>query len=232
MTTILTFIQNLFNINTTFFTLLDYPMSYIEFIGTIFTVWCVWLTARAKLLSWPVGIVGTVLYIFLFYQIRLYSDLIEQVYFLITGFIGWWIWLHPKNNSEKNSNGELLISRNSSKENYLYILTVGCGTFVLAYITLNLDNWFPSYFPEQTTFPFVDAFTTSMSFVAQWLLAKKRLESWILWIIVDIIGIWLYWSKGVKFISIEYIIFLGIAIKGYIDWGKKYKSYSSANEHI
>jgi nicotinamide mononucleotide transporter len=78
------------SISTVFFTVLGYPMSYIEFFGTVFNIWCVYLTAKGKVLSWPIGMAGIVLYFFLFYQIRLYSDLLEQVYFFVMSIYGWW----------------------------------------------------------------------------------------------------------------------------------------------
>jgi nicotinamide mononucleotide transporter len=77
-------IAHFFDINTTFFTVLSYPMSYIEFFGTVFNILCVRLVSRNKISNWPIGILGVILYIFLFYQIQLYADLIEQGYFLIT----------------------------------------------------------------------------------------------------------------------------------------------------
>lgn len=227
MELIFTQIRYFLDINTVFFTALDYPMSYVEFFGTMFTIWCVWLTAKAKILSWPVGIIGTLLYMFLFYQIGLYSDLFEQIYFLVTGFIGWWIWLRPRTEESTDLQKQLKIGTNTPKVNLVYICIVGIGTFVLTYLAINLDNWFPKYFQEPASFPFLDAFTTSMSFVAQWLLAKKKVESWVLWIIVDIVGIWLYWVKGVKFISLEYLLFLLIATKGLLDWRRKFKSYKN-----
>lgn len=217
-------IVSLLDINKTFFTFLDYPMSYVEFFGTIFTIWCVWLTVKAKVLSWPIGIIGSILYLFLFYQIQLYSDLFEQVYFLITGFIGWWVWLHP-NKTEEGKNKELRISRNSINDNIFWIVVISAGTALLTYVTSNLHVWLPEYFPEKASYPLADAFTTVMSFTAQWLLAKKKIENWVLWIIVDAIGIWLYWFKGVKFISIEYMIFFVLASKGLLDWTKEYKKY-------
>ena len=212
-------ILHLFDINTTLFTFIGYPMSYIEFFGTIFTIWCVWLTAKAKVLSWPVGIVGTVLYVALFYQIQLYSDLFEQVYFLISGFIGWWVWLHPKQ-GQKNDGAQLKVGRNTVKENVLYVIGIAIGTVILTYITSNLHLWLPAYFTEPAALPFLDAFTTVMSFVAQWLLVRKKFESWVLWILVDAIAIGLYWFKGVRFISFEYVLFLFIAIGGLINWVK------------
>lgn len=220
----MTEIINLFSINSTFFTLFDYQMSYIEFFGTIFTIWCVWLTARAKVLSWPVGIIGSILYLALFYQIRLYSDVFEQIYFLITGFFGWWIWLHPKDKLTKDINNELKITLNSPKNNIIYLFLIIVGTAILTFIVSNLHIYLPQYFTEAAAYPLLDAFTTIMSFVAQWLLVRKKVESWILWIIVDIIGVWLYWVKGVKFISLEYLLFLIIACFGLVKWLKKYRN--------
>src|SRR5262245_63952313 len=79
-------------VETVLVTVFGYPMSYLEFTGTVFNLWSVWLVARKSILTWPVGIVGVILFGILFYQIQLYSDLVEQVYFLVTGFYGWWIW--------------------------------------------------------------------------------------------------------------------------------------------
>lgn len=219
-------ILHLFDINSTFFTIWSYPMSYIEFFGTIITIWGVWLTAKAKVLSWPVGLVGVVLYLILFYQIRLYSDMFEQAYFFITGIIGWWAWLHPKTKEQSNTNDELKVSYSSKKQNLTYATVIFAGTFALTYLVKNLNIWLPAYFPEPAAYPFLDAFTTVMSFMAQWLLVNKKIENWILWVIIDAIAIGLYWSKGVKFISIEYLLFFFIASYGLVSWIKEFKLQS------
>jgi nicotinamide mononucleotide transporter len=216
---------NIFDVNTTLFTVMDYQMSYIEFFGTLFTIWCVWLTVKAKVLSWPVGIVGSILYLFLFYQIQLYSDLFEQTYFIITSLIGWWLWLNTGSKAEEDNNKELKISRNTWRENLAWGCVIASGTALFMYLTVHLHVWMPQYFPEPTSFPFLDAFTTAMSFTAQWLLVRKKIESWVLWLAVDAIAIWLYWSKGVKFVSIEYMLFLILASKGLWDWIGELKNY-------
>ncbi len=200
-------------------------MSYLEFFGTIFTIWCVWLTVKAKVLSWPVGIIGSLLYLFLFYQIQLYSDLFEQGYFLITSFMGWWIWLHPKTKAEENKDKELKININSLRENLGWSIVVAAGTGILMYVTVHLNVWLPKYFPEPAAFAFADAFTTAMSFTAQWLLTKKKIENWVLWIAVDAIDMRIYWFKGVKFIALEYGLFFILASKGLWDWIKEYRNY-------
>ncbi|HEY9814372.1 MAG TPA: nicotinamide riboside transporter PnuC, partial [Candidatus Obscuribacterales bacterium] len=80
------------SINTIAFTILGYPMSYIELIGTILYLGSVWLIAQKHMLTWPVGILSVLLYMSLFYQIQLYSDALEQVYYLVASAYGWWWW--------------------------------------------------------------------------------------------------------------------------------------------
>jgi nicotinamide mononucleotide transporter len=217
-------LQTLFDINTTFFTLLNYPMSYLEFFGTMFTGWSVYLSAKNKTLSWPIGLVGVVLFGFLFYQIQLYSDLFEQIYYLLTGFWGWWLWTHPKKD-EKDSNNELKVSFGTKKFNLIGILSIVILTIFLSYFMSNIHLIFPVLFPVAASFPFMDAFTTAMSFVANIYLAKRKIENWYLWIIVDIIGVFLYYQKGVIFLSLLYFAFLINAIKGLIDWYKTNRTY-------
>lgn len=212
-------VLEVFSINSVFFMLWGYEMSYIEFFGTIFNIWCVYLAARAKVLSWPVGIVGTVFYIFLFYQIQLYSDLFEQLYFLFASFYGWWLWSRVGGVKNKN----IQISYNSLRVDLIWGVLIVLGTISMGFLMSNINAYLPAYFPEPADYPYLDAFTTVMSFVAMILMAQKKIECWYLWIFVDIIGIWLYYAKGVKFISLEYMIFLVVATKGCIDWVKEYK---------
>lgn len=215
--------EHFFSINTVFFTVAGYPMSYIEFIGTVFNIWCVWLAARRNILTWPVGLVAIVLYFLLFYQIRLYSDLIEQIYFFILTFYGWWLWLQGK---RKDTN-VIEVEQNSLKVNIIYGVSIIVLTLGLGYVMQHIHEYVPNLFPEAASFPYLDAFTTVMSFAATILMAKKKFEAWYLWILVDIIGIWLYYTKGVKFIALEYVVFLILAIKGFVVWRSKLLSHTS-----
>jgi hypothetical protein len=86
--------KNLFSVNNVAFTVFGYPLSYIELVGTVFYLWSVWLIARRRIWTWPIGIVAVILYMLIFYQIRLYSDALEQVYYLVASVYGWWHWLH------------------------------------------------------------------------------------------------------------------------------------------
>ncbi len=202
------------DINNIFFTVIGYPMSYIEFFGTILNILSVWLVARNKIINWPIGILGTILFGVLFWQIQLYSDFIEQIYFLLTAFWGWYAWANIKKSPETKTDIGLL----SIKEKIICLVIVVLGTLALGHLVSNFHVYFPAYFPLPATYAYLDAFTTVISFVATFLLIRKKLEAWYLWILVDIIGIWLYWVKGVHFISLLYVIFLVMATQGLFIW--------------
>src|SRR3989339_1207869 len=217
---------NLFSMDTVFFTFMGYPMSYLVFFGTILNIWCVWLVSRNKILNWPVGILAVPLFMALFYQIQLYSDFLEQIYFLITGFYGWWIWSQrnkAKQNKQTSLNESILFA--TTKMRIISIISVVFGTLILGFIMCDVHLFLPSIFAEPASFPFLDAFTTVMSFVATILMAHQKIESWILWVAVDLIGIWLYFVKDVKFISLLYVIFLILATKGFFTWIRLWKQH-------
>lgn len=207
-----------FSVETVAFHILGYPMSYIEFVGTLLYLWSVWLIARKNMLTWPVGIASVILYFFLFYQIRLYSDAIEQLYYLGASAYGWWYW-----KKDLQQRGDDVVVVRISQLPVIgawavgtFLASVLLSVFVMSRIHLLL----PAIFPEAASYPFIDTLTTLMSFSAMFLMAQKRLESWVYWIIVDIIGIWLYYVKDVKFIALLYVILLVMASNGLITWYK------------
>lgn len=205
------------DINNVMFTVWDYPMSYVEFFGTVLNIWCVYLASRAKLLNWPVGIAASLLYVVLFYQIRLYSDMGEQIYFILIGFYGWWMWRRLGGRGAQAPR----IGRNGNIDNLVYMVAIAAGTVLLMRFMQNIHLYLPALFSEPASYPFWDAFTTVMSFAATILMARGKVECWYLWILVDVIGVWLYFTKGVRFIALEYVIFLALATRGLFDWRRK-----------
>ncbi len=205
---------NLFDVHTIVLTVLGYPLSYIELVGTVFNLWSVWLVIRQHILNWPVGIVGVLLFLALFYQIQLYSDTLEQVYYLIASAYGWWLWARAENQKDHAFLPYISAYRTLGQVALLtLLLSISLGA-LMSRIHLIL----PGLFPQPAAFPYLDALTTVMSFSAMWLMAQKRLESWIYWIIVDVIGIGLYYVQGVRFIALLYVIFLALAINGLVIW--------------
>lgn len=217
----------LFNVNTTFFTIFNYPMSYIEFFGTIFNLFCVWLIMRKNILSWPVGLIGVVLFGSLFYQLNLYADLFEQWYYFVTGIIGWVAWAKAK--KPKQEKEEIVVERNSVNVNLLWVAGIALFTVIGAWAMARIHLWLPQFFPEPASLPLLDVWTTVMSFAAQIMLIQKRLENWILWIVVDVIAIGLYWYKGVPFVAVLYAILLILATSGLVTWYKTYKRENNEN---
>ena len=209
---------DILSVETVFFTVMGYPMSYIEFFGTILNVVSVWLTARNKVASWPVGLVAVVLFFLLFHEIRLYSDMVEQAYFFVTGIFGWWAWTHPKRAEDTDAKKELVISRGTARELTIAGAATVFGTLALGAFMARAHIFLPAVFSAPADFPYTDAFTTVMSFVATVLMIRKKVECWYLWILVDVIGIWLYYVKGVRFIALEYVLFLILASWGLFKW--------------
>jgi nicotinamide mononucleotide transporter len=205
---------NLLRVDCIWFILLGYPMSYIELVGTVFCLLSVWLVARRNILTWPTGIINILLYMILFYQIRLFSDTLEQVYYLVMSVYGWIAWSAAKKPADPGED----FGFSSRRSIGLSVLVTLVLTLLLFTVTSNIHRWLPALFPEPASFPFLDALTTIMSFTATWLMVRKRVESWIFWIIVDVIGIGLYYVKEVRFIALLYVILLITAGYGLINW--------------
>ena len=205
---------NPLSVDTIFFTVLGYPMSYVEFVGTILYLLSVWLISRRNILTWPVGIISVLLYMVLFYQIRLYSDAMEQVYYLGASVYGWWYWSRSRQVKYAITD----VSYSSRRAMVTWLIVTATFSVVLGAIMSRVHGWAPGVFPEAASYPYLDALTTVMSLVAMWLMARKHIESWIYWIVVDVIGIWLYFVKDVRFISLLYVVLLVLAVRGLFDW--------------
>ena len=126
--------MSIFNIDYTIITILNYPISFIELAGTVSGMACVYLTAKEKVICWPVGIINIIFFFIMFYQVQLYSDMMLQVIFFIMTVYGWWKWTHPDENSS-DVKDELKVSVLSQKKLMLYVsvsiaLTVMVGTFM------------------------------------------------------------------------------------------------------
>lgn len=227
-----TALGGLLSVNTICLKIGDYPLSYIEAVGTVAYFLSVWLMVRKHMLTWPIGIVSVVLFGILFYQIQLYADTIEQVYYLLVSLYGWAAWQNAQNaqttNSQnaKTANGGLstLIPTgiptrwSSAKGIAFWLVLIAVGTALMTYCIRHFHIWFPVWFPTPADYPLLDALTTVMSFVAMYLLTIRRNEAWVYWITVDVIAIGLYWVKGVKFISIQYMFLLAMACYGLYQW--------------
>lgn len=194
--------------------ILGYDISYLELVGTILNLISVILVARRNIWTWPIGIVAVVLFFFLFYQARLYSDMFEQVYFFITCIWGWWAWAKhiPKDGTPLNVG---FSNRLHLLRDFVTMLVI---SGLLGIFMSRIHVVLPGFFPYPADFPYLDALTTIASFLATLLMIQRRTECWIYWISVDIVGIGLYASKGLPMLAILYGIFLVLASYGLFLW--------------
>ncbi len=217
-------IQSFFDVNNTFFTLFGYSISYLEFVGTIFTLASVLLVAKRKVVNWPVGLIGVILFGTLFYKIELYADFFEQIFYFVTGIWGWLMWSKVKENKH-----EIPITRNAMKTNIYWLFGIVAASALVSILLSNIHTLLPGLFPEKASSVIIDSTTTVASFAAQILLVKRKLESWVLWIAVDIVAIVFYWYKEVPFIALLYVLFLVNAIYAFNTWNK---SVTTADKRV
>lgn len=217
--------KEFFNVQNEFFNLLGYSMSYIEFFGVMSGLVAVWLSAKAHIWSWPVGIVNVVLSFLLYYQVQLYPDMFLQAFFFVTNIMGWWRWSHPKPD-EADKKQELKVSYMKNSQLVFISAVTIVGTLMLGGFASRLHEWFPILFSQPSAYPYIDSFIMVMSIVTTFYMIQKKIECWIIWIIVDLVATYLYYIKGIKFYSFEYLVFCGIASFGLWNWIREYKSYT------
>lgn len=187
-------------------------LSPIELAATLAGLASVWLSVRQNIWCWPTGLVMVTLYIFIFYDAKLYSDMGLQVVYIFMQIYGWYYWVRGETDGAKDEG--VSVTRLSPTQFGAawaigLISIVGLGCAMDTYTDANLAYW--------------DAATTVLSLIAQWFLGKKILESWIFWITVDIIAVGVYLAKGLYLTSGLYVVFLGLAIAGLFEWMKKYR---------
>ncbi|MBN2019036.1 MAG: nicotinamide mononucleotide transporter [Sedimentisphaerales bacterium] len=208
------------NVDNAFFTVLGYPMSYIELTATLLIVVYVLLITKKIVWAWPLGLINFSLFAVLFYQVRLYSDFFEQFYYIGNCFYGWWVWLSAwkKAGGEKK---ELEVSFATGKARFIAGAIIVGVSIVTGFTMSRIHTWLPALFTQPAAYPYIDALATITGFVAAALMAHRKIEAWLLWICVDVICIGLYYARNVKFVAVLYIFFLTLALNGLITWGKE-----------
>ena len=181
----------------------------LEIIAVFFGFLSVWFSKNNNILVFPTGMINTSIFVYLLLKWSLLGDMIINAYYFIMSIYGWYFWLKGTNNTvspiSKVSNSDIRI---------VVLLFISSSVFVSLVYTF-FDKW-------ETIVSYIDILTTAIFFAAMWLMAKRKVESWIFWIVGNIISIPLYLHKGLAFTSIQYFIFTVIAIAGYIKWKELY----------
>jgi nicotinamide mononucleotide transporter len=185
-------------------------MSVTELIGFVFGVAGIWLTIKENAWCFPVGLVNVIVSLALFIGQKLYSDAIQQLVYIVLLSYGWYQWIYGKG-FEKD------IEISYSNKRLLFILF-----FIALLFSIAAGTVFKYY--TDASLPYWDATATSLSFVAQWMIAKKKIENWLLWVVVNVMYIGIYIYKDLYLYAFLFLIYLILAIKGLMEWKKSYMS--------
>ncbi|MDO6595537.1 nicotinamide riboside transporter PnuC [Oceanihabitans sp. 2_MG-2023] len=180
----------------------------LEIVAVVFGFLSVWFSRKNNILVFPTGMVSTCIFVYLLLKWQLLGDMMINAYYFIMSVYGWYIWTRKVDASHVTP-----ISRTTNKEKKISV-AIFFATLVFVFIIYKtFDKW-------NGWVAYIDTVTTAVFFVGMWLMAKRKIENWIYWIIGDIISIPLYFYKGFTFTSFQYFGFTIIAILGYLAWKK------------
>jgi nicotinamide mononucleotide transporter len=181
-------------------------MNLYETMAVVTGLLSVWLTVRENIWCWLTGLFSVIFYLIVFYQTKLYADMGLQVIYIYLQLYGWYQWLYGGKNRS-----QLRVSRSTAKLDALLALIGVAGTAALAYMLSSLTD---------ASLPLWDSAATVLSLIAQWMMAKKILECWLVWITADVLYVGIFFYKGLYQSLGLYTVFLILATLGYFEWRK------------
>ena len=184
----------------------DVALVVLEFLAFGFGIWSVWLAKKAHIGVYPTGIIGTTITMYLFFTDRLLGDMLMNAYYSLMSFYGWWEW------TRKAHGRKVRVISTMTRKEWPWALWLVVLTMLVTYAVYRLTG------TAMDASNGVDIFTSGLFFTAMWLMARKKIENWTLWIVADVITIPLYAYRGWGMLSLQYFIFTLLAIQGYHAW--------------
>jgi nicotinamide mononucleotide transporter len=181
-------------------------MSATEILGFVTGAACVLLAVREHVWTWPVGIANNIFFLVLFWETKLYADSLLQIFYIVVSIYGWWHWKHGG-----DSRFGAPVQRLNVNSTIMSTLATIAGSGILFFILRRYTD---------STVPLGDAVTTALSLTAQWMLGRKLIENWWLWIMADIIYVGLYAYKSLYLTALLYLIFIAMCLAGLLRWQK------------
>lgn len=172
---------------------------------------------KENIWTWPFGILYTIISLFVFYESRLYGDLFLHIFFLILNIYGWVHWIKGKSRTED----ELPVTQLPVSMALLYLGVSGVLIYGFAQFLMALPMWFEGIDPP--SLPYWDSTTSMLSVTAMWLTARKRIDNWYYWFVIDVLAAGIYFYKELYFYSVLYLIYIVMAVLGYLAWRKNLK---------
>ena len=186
-------------------------MNAVEWIAALFGLACVWLCVRRNIWNWPVGLVQVILYAWVFFGARLYADFGLQLIYCVLQLYGWYHWLRG---GQRGVTHELPVTRWPARSAATWLVLSAIATGVEGFLLKRYTN---------AAFPYWDGAIAILSLLATYLLARKILENWLLWIAVDVLGIGVYFAKDLYVTAGLYAVFLCMATAGWFAWRKNWR---------
>lgn len=187
--------------------------TWLEIIAAFFGLVSVWYAKKANILVYPTGIISVLLYVYICFYAQLYADMGINAFYFIMSVYGWIMW-KLKTSDKKERQVTFMNRSNFWFSGFIFFGSIALILFLLKYF--NGDDelcW-------ATGIPYIDTFTTAIFVLGMWLMALKKVENWIFWIIGDVISVPLYFYKNLVFTSLQFLVFLILAVMGYIEWRK------------
>lgn len=185
--------------------------NYIELLGAVLGFAYIFFSIRQSILTWPVGLLTSLLYVWVFLVSKLYADMGLQMYYVVISIYGWYEWLRG---NQANHSEPIQVSRLSLKLGFKLAIISLIIFFLIWYI---LENY------TDSTVPVADSLATALSIVATWMLARKILEHWLVWIFVDAFSIGLFWYKELYPTVILFVVYTVMAYIGFVEWKKEFR---------
>ena len=180
----------------------------LEIVAVIFGFLSVWFSKQNKIWVFPTGMISTLIFVYLLFKWELLGDMLINGYYFIMSIYGWYIWTRKVDKTHVNQ-----ISITTFKEKKISIVLFIAALLFVFIVYQKFDKW-------TSWVAYIDTITTAIFFVGMWLMAKRKIENWIFWIVGDLISVPLYLYKGFTFTSFQYFGFTFIAIFGYLAWKK------------
>ena len=181
-------------------------MRWLEAIGLVSGLLCVWLLIRQNIWTWPIGLLYALVSVVVFYRARLYADLALHVFYVAMNAYGWYYWMRGDRPADEQ---DLPVTHIETRTATWLGVIVVLGTLITAQLLSRYTD---------ADLPYWDSTTTTFSFAAMWMTARKQIESWYVWLFVDVLATGIYLFKGLEFYALLYCVYIGMAFAGWWAW--------------
>lgn len=209
------------------FSLWGYKMSYTELIASLFGIAATVLSALRITYTWVVNLVATLLFAIIFYELRLYSDLILQAYYFTMGILGW-LWWNKKANHHMVP---VTYWRPGITVYILCVLGLAIATAMLGWVVNHFNTWMPQWFPQPAAMPYENAAVLVMSITGTYLMGKRIIENWWLWAVSNLLATYIYGSQGSILLVVIFLVYWVIGLTGWYNWHREYKKTAAIKTH-